>query len=115
MVTTEGRVYSWGAASFGRLGHMETRKKQPTPLEVPDFRSIPIHSLSAGDFHMLALGHDCSVFSWGYGAEGQTGHGNTLHLRTPRRIDFFNSLNVSGIACGSSWSMAVTQAGLIFF
>ena len=31
MVTNDGRVYSWGAASFGRLGHLETKKKQPVP------------------------------------------------------------------------------------
>jgi alpha-tubulin suppressor-like RCC1 family protein len=63
MVTAEGRVYSWGAASFGRLGHMEAKKKQPVPLEISLFRTIPVHSIASGDFHMLALGHDCSVYS----------------------------------------------------
>jgi alpha-tubulin suppressor-like RCC1 family protein len=114
MVTAEGRVYCWGAASFGRLGHADAKKKQSVPLAVPFFSTIPVHSLSSGDFHMLALGHNCAVYSWGYGAEGQCGHGNTFHLRTPRQIDFFNSLSVVRLACGASWSMAITKSGDLY-
>ena len=114
MVTAEGRVYTWGAASFGRLGHVDAKKKQPLPLEIPHFRTIPVHSLSAGDFHMMALGHDCSVYSWGYGADGQCGHGNTFHLRTPRRIEFFDALDVVRLVAGSSWSMAITMSGDLY-
>ena len=114
MVTAEGRVYCWGAASFGRLGHADAKKKQSVPLAVPFFSTIPVHSLSSGDFHMLALGHNCAVYSWGYGAEGQCGHGNTFHLHTPRQIDFFNSLSVVRLACGASWSMAITKSGDLY-
>lgn len=58
MVTTEGRVFVWGAASFGRLGLIDCPRNQTTPTEIPTFRAIPIHSIASGDFHMLALGHD---------------------------------------------------------
>ena len=47
------------------------KKTQSSPLEVRYFRNIPIHSLASGDFHMLALAHDCSVYSWGCGSDGQ--------------------------------------------
>ena len=114
MVTAEGRVYSWGAASFGRLGHVDAKKKQPVPLEISHFRTIPVHSLTAGDFHMMALGHDCSVYSWGYGADGQCGHGNTFHLSTPRRVEFFDSLDVVRLMGGASWSMAITVTGDLY-
>ena len=73
-----------------------------------------MHSLVSGDFHMLALGHDCSVYSWGYGAEGQCGHGNTFHLRTPRRIEYFDSLEVVRLAAGAAWSMAITKSGDLY-
>lgn len=45
------------------------------------FRSTPVHSIASGDFHMLALAMDWTVYAWGYGAEGQCGLGTTLHLR----------------------------------
>jgi len=114
MLTNDGRVFTWGAASFGRLGIVEAYKIQTLPLEVPFFRTIPIHSLVSGDFHMLALGHDCSVYSWGYNAEGQCGQGNLFNLKTPRRIDFFDNLQVVSIECGASWSMAVTKSGILY-
>jgi hypothetical protein len=44
---------------------------------------------------MLALTRDRRVFSWGYGAEGQCGHGSALHLRTPRPIEALRYANCS--------------------
>ena len=114
MLTTDGRVFVWGAASFGRLGVIDAYKVQTIPTEIPFFRAIPIHSLVSGDFHMLALGHDCSVYSWGYNAEGQCGQGNLFNLKTPRRIDFFDNLQVVSVECGASWSMAVTKSGILY-
>ena len=48
--------------------------------------------LASGDFHMLAatkpspLVPHALCLAWGYGAEGQGGHGGSLHLRTPRGV-----------------------------
>ena len=114
LLTTDSSVYVWGCASFGRLGLSETRRTQPTPVELPFFRNMQVHSLASGDFHMLALGHDCGVYSWGYGAEGQTGMSSLFHLRTPRRLDCFDSLSIVRIACGSSYSMAISRAGYLY-
>jgi alpha-tubulin suppressor-like RCC1 family protein len=114
MVTTEGRVYVWGASTYGRLGLADTRKSQNWPCEIQYFQTIPIHSLASGDFHMVALGHDCSVYSWGYGSEGQTGHASIFHVKTPRRIDFFDTLNVVSVVCGVGWSMAITKSGALY-
>jgi alpha-tubulin suppressor-like RCC1 family protein len=73
-LTGTGRVFSWGDAGFGRLGLNDARKSQPVPAEVTEFRSTPAVALAAGDFHMLALTREKEVYSWGYGADGQTGH-----------------------------------------
>lgn len=80
MLTTEGRVFVWGAASFGRLGIQDAPKNQYFPVEIPAFRTIPIHSLCSGDFHMLALAHDCSVYAWGYGNDGQSGQVSCMYI-----------------------------------
>jgi alpha-tubulin suppressor-like RCC1 family protein len=110
-VGQSGRVYTWGAASFGRLGTVDARKKEMVPKVVPYFNARPVHSLAIGDFHSVALLRDTSVCSWGLNADGQCGHGNTLNHRTPRKIDSLEGVSVVHISCGANWSNAVTKAG----
>lgn len=116
LTTSTGRVFVWGEASYGRLGvALEGgRKKQASPVELTAFRNIPIHSVASGDFHMLALAHDGSVFSWGYSADGQTGQSSLLNVRTPRRLEFFDALQVAAVECGASWSLAVSTSGQLY-
>ena len=115
LLTTDSQVYVWGCSSFGRLGlNSNSRAAQTVPAELTFFRNIQVHSLASGDFHMLALGHDCGVYSWGYGSEGQTGHSSLFHLRSPRRLEQFDSMNIVSIACGSGYSMAVSRLGNLY-
>ena len=105
LITTCGRLYSWGAAGFGRyflllasaccgviltlirLGLMDGRKKQVIPQEVACFRACPVDEVSAGDFHTIAKCRDGQIYSWGYGLEGQCGNGATMNVRTPRQLN----------------------------
>ena len=115
LLTSEGRVFTWGASGFGRLGIMDTRKVQHTPREVQQFRSTPCHSLVAGDFHTVAVDIQGNVFSWGYGLEGQCGNGSTMNIRTPRHIQFpDDTVEVQELCCGSSWTFAVSTAGELY-
>lgn len=50
-----------------------------------------------GDFHMVALSRKREVFSWGYGAEGQGGHGSLLHMRTPRRVNSLQDVPIAQV------------------
>mmetsp|Transcript_19638 Transcript_19638/g.33350 ORF Transcript_19638/g.33350 Transcript_19638/m.33350 type:complete len:666 (-) Transcript_19638:1948-3945(-) len=114
LLTSTGRVYVWGEASFGRLGLVDVKKSQPFPKEIPTFKSIPVASLVSGDFHMLALTRSGQVYSWGYGVDGQTGHSTVLNVRTPRRVEFFDRMDVRSVHCSSTWSMVVTALGQLF-
>lgn len=46
---------------------------------------------------MVALSRKREVFSWGYGAEGQGGHGSLLHMRTPRRVNSLQDVPVAQV------------------
>lgn len=56
---------------------------------------------------MVALSRKREVFSWGYGAEGQGGHGSLLHMRTPRRVSSLQEVPVAQVCVqmvGCVWS-----------
>lgn len=124
LLTMCGRVFVWGDSSLGRLGVITSNlsskvpKQQTFPLEIPLFKSLAAKALAAGDLHMLALvddesnnGKGSAVYSWGYGGDGQTGHSTLLNVRTPKRIEFLDGMDVVSIGCGYSWSMAITGGG----
>ena len=46
---------------------------------------------------MVALSRTREVYSWGYGAEGQGGHGSLLHMRTPRLMSAFRDIPVAQV------------------
>jgi alpha-tubulin suppressor-like RCC1 family protein len=115
MLTDTGAVFTWGATSFGRLGlHDQSTKNVTKPTRVTTLDHFAVHGLASGDFHMLALTRDRRVFSWGYGAEGQCGHGNSLHLRTPRPVEALRHVLVSKIGCGAWYSAAVSADGYLY-
>jgi alpha-tubulin suppressor-like RCC1 family protein len=52
------------------------------------------------------------VFSWGYGEDGQLGHGDTNDYLLPREIEYFKRANIkaSFIACGHSHSGCISDS-----
>eukprot|EP00616_Rhizochromulina_sp_CCMP1243_P013771 CAMPEP_0118993936 /NCGR_PEP_ID=MMETSP1173-20130426/55968_1 /TAXON_ID=1034831 /ORGANISM="Rhizochromulina marina cf, Strain CCMP1243" /LENGTH=199 /DNA_ID=CAMNT_0006945195 /DNA_START=33 /DNA_END=628 /DNA_ORIENTATION=+ len=84
------------------------------PQRVSTLDSFGVTSLASGDFHMLALTRDRRVFAWGYGAEGQCGQGNSLHLRTPRPVEALRHVLVSKISCGAWHSAALSADGYLY-
>ncbi|XP_062251671.1 LOW QUALITY PROTEIN: E3 ubiquitin-protein ligase HERC2 [Platichthys flesus] len=68
--------------------------------------------------HYLALSANGEVFSWGCGDGGRLGHGDTTYLEEPAVIIAFNGKqtgkHVVHIACGSTYSAAVTADGELY-
>lgn len=52
------------------------------------------------------------MYSWGYGEEGQLGHGSTDDSLKPREIEFFpnNGIQAAFIAAGHSHSGVISEA-----
>jgi alpha-tubulin suppressor-like RCC1 family protein len=114
-VSTENKVYTWGATTFGRTGLnvSSSVKVQSIPWELPGINCV---KLACGDFHMVAMSESGSLYSWGYGCDGQPGHSSLLHVRRPRKLDYFDDRDIviDEIQCGSCYSMAKDVDGYVY-
>ena len=64
--------------------------------------------------HYLALTEDSIVYSWGNGDGGRLGHGDSISCDEPTAIEALTDKGVTFIACGSTYSAAITTNGELF-
>ncbi|XP_075446685.1 E3 ubiquitin-protein ligase HERC2 isoform X3 [Ascaphus truei] len=68
--------------------------------------------------HYLALSATGELFSWGCGDGGRLGHGDTVSLEEPKMISALSGKQtgkqVVHIACGSTYSAAITAEGELY-
>ena len=86
VVATEGGgVYTFGHGEEGQLGHGD-EEDQLAPRRVPaaGFNGERVVMVAAGGGHTVALSEAGHVFTWGYGRNGQLGHGDQEDQRQPR-------------------------------
>uniref|UniRef100_K3WZQ3 EF-hand domain-containing protein n=1 Tax=Globisporangium ultimum (strain ATCC 200006 / CBS 805.95 / DAOM BR144) TaxID=431595 RepID=K3WZQ3_GLOUD len=97
-LSASGVLFTWGAGSYGQLGHGEFTndasdifKRQfdqhigreypyvdlPLQLDKSYFEEMRVLQVACGYYFTIALCEDGSVFSWGEGSDGQLGLGYT--------------------------------------
>lgn len=69
----DGTVWVWGANYFGQYGNGQVYGYDIAPRKVPDMDCVV--SLATGAYHVAAVKSDGTVWTWGHGGEGATGHG----------------------------------------
>ena len=109
-------LYTFGHGTRGQLAHAGGEKvNSNTPARVDT--TVPLHGLTCGHFHALAVSKDGSVYSWGSGAMGLLGHG-TEEDGAPLRVEGLGPGSVPGVvakvACGPFQSAAVTKQGELY-
>ncbi|KAG4080625.1 hypothetical protein HA402_013155 [Bradysia odoriphaga] len=135
----KGNLHSFGLPEYGQLGHntdgkyfvnsnkmtfhFETSPKKIvlyiekakdghiTPIE-----GVQIVDFSCGNNHTVAIDSKKRAYSWGFGGVGRLGHAEQKDEMVPRMIKFFDSSSrgVRSVFCGSSYSMAINELGVLF-
>jgi len=81
-LTVDGKVYSWGGAGCGQLGHQNIQEMardadscpyQPCPRLIESLKYSNINHISCGKAHSLAIDSSYCIYTWGAGACGQLG------------------------------------------
>jgi len=120
---TDGRLLTCGRDTIGFppvLGHAvdpdadpNIRREHGPPTPVPSMQDRRIVSVATSFSHSLALSAEGEVFSWGGGAYGALGHGDTGKRTVPSKIESLSC--IEHIAAGPNWtSAAVDEKGRLF-
>ncbi|MFN8534578.1 MAG: Calx-beta domain-containing protein [Dehalococcoidia bacterium] len=110
-VTSDGRVYTWGANAYGQLGNGGTTASlSPTLLPAP---LLNIIAVAAGKEFSLALDSEGRVWSWGRNTDGQLGNGSKGgFVPTPAVVGFGQTRFITSIAAGERFSLAANSDGV---
>ena len=108
-----GKLYSWGSGDYGRLGHGDNLN-QKLPKAVDVLRDKDVRKFACGARHCIALGSDGTVYSWGYGGDGQLGHGDFQIQTMPTVVKALQAEGVIDVSCGEKHSLALTSGGDVY-
>eukprot|EP00124_Ichthyophonus_hoferi_P000087 Ihof_evm7s3 gene=Ihof_evmTU7s3 len=118
-VDDTGKVYSWGWNDKGQLGRPTTKselKYVPSHWTTADLRdsSIPgrvtlpdsderVIRVSCGSSHSVVVTDHGSVWTWGWGAYGQLGHGDKSDQWIPKKVHDLSLITAKEVFC-SPWA-----------
>jgi len=131
----DGTVYAWGNNQFGQVGDNTTSNKN-IPKKVlkgeysgttylGDDTGNKIVDIEMGSYHSIALAADGTVYTWGYGNQGQLGNNSTTNTSTPVKVlkgDYSgttylgddSSNKIIAITAGGGFSLALGADGTVY-
>ena len=113
IVSSNGSLYTFGAGSYGRLGHGEEIDAY-LPRIVDTLQREEVFMAACGAFHTVILTTRGSLFSCGSGRYGQLGHdpysdGTVPNVLEPTIIIESIETKYTLVACGTFHTVAVTS------
>ncbi|KAJ6754999.1 INACTIVE PHOSPHOLIPASE C-LIKE PROTEIN 2 [Salix purpurea] len=104
--TTSGHVYTMGSPVYGQLGNPQSDGKLPTRVE-GKLSKCSVEEIACGAYHVAVLTSKTEVYTWGKGANGRLGHGDTDDKNLPSLVEALKDKQVKSIACGTNFTAAI--------
>ena len=120
LLTSAGRVLSFGTGQYGALGHGYSGGKQLPdvlrPRYIEALAGVRCTSVAAGELHSAAVSVDGDLFTWGDGFCGQLGHADKKPQVLPTQVTAgdFEDECVSNVSCGARHTLAVTEDNEVY-
>lgn len=117
LLTSTGRVLSFGSGQYGALGHGFSGGKQLPDVLRPKYiealAELRCVCVAAGELHSAAVTEDGDVYTWGDGFCGQLGHADKRPQVSPVQVTNggLDDESVSHVSCGARHTLAVTEDG----
>ncbi|KAF6160005.1 hypothetical protein GIB67_033089 [Kingdonia uniflora] len=116
LVTKQGKVFSWGEESGGRLGHgVEADFFHPKLIDT--ISGLNVGKVACGEFHTCALTLSGDLYSWGDGTHnsGLLGHGSEVSHWIPKMVSgLLEGIHISSISCGPWHTAVISSTGQLF-
>jgi alpha-tubulin suppressor-like RCC1 family protein len=110
-IKTDGTLWTWGQAGYGRLGNAQTTN-----------RSTPVTTFAGGNnWKQVNNGQDCTLaiktdgtlWGWGSSTSGQLGN-NTVSFSSTPITTFAGGTNWKQVDCGRTHTIAVKTDGTLW-
>jgi alpha-tubulin suppressor-like RCC1 family protein len=112
-LTIEGNVYSFGKASFGKLGHGDLIScDKPRLIQYFRHYAICITSITCGFAFCCAITQSGNVYSWGANENGRLGIGTNEDSCIPCKLSLLEPITM--ICAGSVHTVALTDSGKVY-
>lgn len=105
-LTTSGHVYTMGSPVYGQLGNPQADGKLPCRVEGKLAKSF-VEEIACGAYHVAVLTSRTEVYTWGKGANGRLGHGDTDDRNFPTLLEALKDKQVKSVACGTNFTAAI--------
>ncbi|KAI5683341.1 hypothetical protein M9H77_04569 [Catharanthus roseus] len=105
-LTTSGHVYTMGSPVYGQLGNPQADGKLPCLVEGKLAKSF-VEEIACGAYHVAVLTSRTEVYTWGKGANGRLGHGDTDDKSSPTVVEALKDKQVKSVACGTNFTAAI--------
>ncbi|XP_074310603.1 PH, RCC1 and FYVE domains-containing protein 1-like [Silene latifolia] len=105
-LTTAGHVYTMGSPVYGQLGNPQSDGKHPKRVEGKLLR-CHVEEIACGASHVAVLTSRTEVYTWGKGANGRLGHGDSEDKNTPTLVEALKDKQVKSVACGRNFTAAI--------
>ncbi|KAI9087456.1 hypothetical protein K1719_030596 [Acacia pycnantha] len=105
-LTTAGQVFTMGGTAYGQLGNPLSDGKSPIMVQdklVGEF----VEEIACGEHHVAALTSRSELYTWGKGANGRLGHGDTHDRKSPTLVECLKDRHVKSISSGSNFMTCI--------
>ncbi|OEL22807.1 putative E3 ubiquitin-protein ligase HERC1 [Dichanthelium oligosanthes] len=123
LITSSGKLYTFGDGTFGVLGH-GNRESVAYPKEVEALNGFRTVKVACGVWHSAAIVESTvqtgmnvvskKLYTWGNGDKNQLGHGDKEARLIPTSVQALLEHNFHQLACGQNMTVALATTGHVY-